>query len=67
MVQTGLLVDIFSPEDIAEQVIEALEDRRAFRSVRQNARETIVGRYDLRGICLPAQMRLLRSLTPRGS
>ena len=61
----GLLVDFFSPEQIADRAIDALEDRKAFASLRQNARQTIVDRYDLRSICLPAQLRLLNMLVPR--
>jgi glycosyltransferase involved in cell wall biosynthesis len=61
----GLLVDFFSPEDIAERVIEALEDSKSFGSLRVNARQTIVDRYDLRSICLPAHLRLLNMLVPR--
>jgi glycosyltransferase involved in cell wall biosynthesis len=61
----GLLVDFFSPEAVAERVIEALEDPRAFVSQRQNARQTILDRYDLRTVCLPAHLRLLNALVPR--
>lgn len=61
----GLLVDFFSPEQIADRVIDALEDRTAFASLRQNARQTVLDRYDLRSICLPAQLRLLNMLSPR--
>jgi glycosyltransferase involved in cell wall biosynthesis len=61
----GLLVDFFSPDDIADRVVEALEDRRAFTSVRQNARQTVLDCYDLRTLCLPAHLRLLNSLVPR--
>jgi glycosyltransferase involved in cell wall biosynthesis len=61
----GLLVDFFSPEEIADRVIDALEDRRAFNSLRQNARQTILDNYDLRSICLPAHLRLLNTLVPR--
>jgi glycosyltransferase involved in cell wall biosynthesis len=61
----GLLVDFFSPEQIADRVIDALEDRKAFASLRQNARQTIVDRFDLRSICLPAHLRLLNMLVPR--
>jgi hypothetical protein len=60
-----LLVDFFSPDDIADRVVEALEDRRAFTSVRQNARQTVLDCYDLRTLCLPAHLRLLNSLVPR--
>jgi hypothetical protein len=42
-----------------------LEDRRAFASLRQNARQTVLERYDLRSVCLPAHLRLLNALVPR--
>ena len=61
----GILVDFFSPQEIAERVVEALEDRRAFASLRQNARDTVLERYDLRTVCLPAHVRLLNMLVPR--
>jgi glycosyltransferase involved in cell wall biosynthesis len=61
----GLLVDFFSPEQVAYRVIDALEDGKAFASIRQNARETIIDRYDLRSICLPGLLRLLNMLVPR--
>lgn len=61
----GLLVDFFSAEQIADRVIDAMEERTAFNSLRQNARQTIVDRYDLRSVCLPAHLRLLNMLVPR--
>jgi glycosyltransferase involved in cell wall biosynthesis len=61
----GLLVDFFSKEEIADRVIEALEDRHSFASLRRNARQTIIDRYDLNSICLPAYLRLLNMLVPR--
>jgi len=61
----GLLVDFFSPEQIADRMIDALEDGKSFASLRKNARQTIVDRFDLRSICLPAHLRLLNMLVPR--
>jgi glycosyltransferase involved in cell wall biosynthesis len=61
----GLLVDFFSPEEIADRVIEALEDPRSFASLRQNARATVLDRYDLHSVCLPQHLRLLNMLVPR--
>ena len=58
----GLLVDFFSTNEIADRVIEALEDRHAHRSIRHNARQTILDEYDLRAICLPAQLHLVSAL-----
>lgn len=64
--QNGILVDFFSPQEIADQVVEALEDPRAHESIRRNARQTIVEKYDLRSVCLPAHLKLLNALVPRG-
>ena len=58
--ENGLLVDIFSSEEIARRVVEVLADRNAYVAIRQNARRTIVEHYDLRTICLPAQLRLVK-------
>lgn len=57
--ENGLLADFFSPTEIAERVIAALEEPEAFQGIRQRARQTIVESYDLRTICLPAQVQLL--------
>ncbi len=59
----GLLVDFFSPTEVAQRVIEALEDRRAHDSIRQNARQTILDQYDLHSVCLPAHLRLLATIS----
>ncbi|HWW04221.1 glycosyltransferase family 4 protein [Collimonas sp.] len=58
----GILVDFFSPDEIAQHVVEALEDVRKHEELRRNARRTIVHRYDLRTICLPAQLSLVEKL-----
>jgi glycosyltransferase involved in cell wall biosynthesis len=63
----GLLVDFFSPAEIAERVLEALEDPHAHDSMRANARRTVVRDFDLRTVCLPAHLRLIGSLTLPGS
>jgi glycosyltransferase involved in cell wall biosynthesis len=56
----GLLVDFFSAEAIAQKVDEALKDPRP--ALREAARRTAVERYDLKSICLPAQLRLIDGL-----
>jgi glycosyltransferase involved in cell wall biosynthesis len=61
----GLLVDFFSPEQIADRVVEALEDSKSFASLRRNARQTVVDQFDLRSICLPAHLRMLNMLVPQ--
>jgi glycosyltransferase involved in cell wall biosynthesis len=61
----GLLVDIFKPNEIAERVTDVLGNRNAFLGMRAKARKTIVEQYDLRSICLPAQLRLM-NMAARG-
>ena len=58
----GILVDFFSSGEISQRVVEALEDARAHAQIRHNARRTIVDRFDLRTICLPAQLGLIDKL-----
>ena len=43
----GLLVDFFNPEQIADRVIEALDNPDKMAAIRTRARETIVEGYDL--------------------
>ena len=60
--ENGILVDFFKPAEIAERVIEGLAEPDAFTAPRENARRTIVERYDLKRVCLPAQVRLLEEV-----
>jgi glycosyltransferase involved in cell wall biosynthesis len=58
--ENGLLVDFFSPTEIAERVVDVLQaGRNGYANIRQNARTTIIEKYDLQTICLPAQLDLL--------
>ncbi|MEA5621744.1 glycosyltransferase family 4 protein [Nostoc sp. UHCC 0251] len=43
----GLLVDFFSPQNIANRVEEALNHPQEMQAIRAKARETILKRYDL--------------------
>ena len=57
--ENGMLVDFFAPGEIAERVVAALAEQRAFTTIRKNARQTILDKYDLKTVCLPAQLKLL--------
>ena len=64
--ENGLLVDFFSPIEIAERVISALaEGRNSYAKIRQQARRTIIENYDLRTVCLPAQLLLIEKAMSR--
>ena len=60
--ENGFLVDFHSPAEIAECVVAVLEAGcDGYSNIRQNARRTIVENYDLKTICLPAQLKLLET------
>jgi glycosyltransferase involved in cell wall biosynthesis len=63
--QNGLLVDFFSTADIAARVDEALEKRAELQPLRDDARRSAVGRFDLRRVCLPRQLRLVKALSEK--
>ena len=43
----GLLVDFFSPQQVCDRVIEALDNPNRMADIRTKARETILDKYDL--------------------
>ena len=60
--ENGLLVDFFSPGEIAERVEEALRDAKALRPLRRRARETVVEAFDLKTRCLPQHLALVEGI-----
>jgi glycosyltransferase involved in cell wall biosynthesis len=59
--KNGLLVDFFDPMQVADRVIEALDNPERMAPLRRAARQTVLDRYDL-AKCLPAQMELIEAL-----
>src|SRR6516165_2374501 len=60
----GWLVDFFDVDGLAERIVAALagkEDTTSTR-LRAAARQTVIARYDLSTVCLPAYLDLLRSM-----
>jgi glycosyltransferase involved in cell wall biosynthesis len=64
--KNGFLFDFFDTDELAERICTALRNREAMMPMRHNARRTIVEQYDLKTICLPAHLALLRRLTGSG-
>jgi glycosyltransferase involved in cell wall biosynthesis len=58
----GRLVSFHNPAEITDAVVWALENQDATVKYRKAARETIVEKYDLRKVCLPAQVDLVSTL-----
>lgn len=57
--ENGLLTDFFDPAAIAARVEEALERSPKIARLREQARQTIVERFDLKRVCLPRHLELL--------
>lgn len=58
----GLLVDFFDANKIAAAVDDALARQEELAPMRQRARESVVAGYDLKRVCLPAQLEMMQAL-----
>ena len=63
--RNGLLVDFMDHESLADRVNLALRSPQRFGAIRTAAREVALKRFDLRTVCLPAQLRLFNRLASR--
>lgn len=61
--RNGLLVDFFSPGDVAAKVNEVLSHPDQMQGMRDAARRTIVDGYDLETRCWPQLLSLVEDLT----
>jgi glycosyltransferase involved in cell wall biosynthesis len=59
--ENGLLVDFFSTEEIAGKIDQALRLKDS-QLIRDRARATVIERYDLKRVCLPAQLGMVARL-----
>ena len=57
--KNGLLVDFFDVDALADTVADCLARPVHYAHLRTAARQTVVTRYDLNTVCLPAQMRFV--------
>ena len=55
----GLLIDFFSPDDLAESIVELLEKPDLATAMGQAARKTVLDRYSLPG-CVARQLSLMQ-------
>jgi glycosyltransferase involved in cell wall biosynthesis len=60
--ENGLLVDFFSPTEIADAVTAVLTHPDRMAAMRRAARQTAVERYDVRTVCLPKVVKLFEDL-----
>ena len=57
--ENGLLVDFFSPSQIAARVDEAISRASEIKALRERARQVVVENFDLKRVCLPQHLELL--------
>ncbi|MEY8842401.1 glycosyltransferase, partial [Cribrihabitans sp. XS_ASV171] len=62
--ETGLLVDFFDPEALANQVIGVLSDPESHAHLGVAARKSVVEKYDFLTRCLPEHIRQMNALVP---
>jgi hypothetical protein len=60
--ENAIMADFFDQREVAERVVQALQDHHAHDGLRTKAREHVVRHYDLAKVCLPAQLALLHRL-----
>ena len=60
--RNGLLTPFFDIPALAERVAQVCANPARFRPLREQARRTVVERYDLTRVCLPAHLELLDPL-----
>lgn len=63
--ENGLLVDFFSPAGIADAIDRVLDHPDRMHALRKRARQTIIERYDLHGLCLPRHLALVEAVAAR--
>lgn len=63
--RTGLLVDFFDVSGLAERVCEVLANPEQFQTIRMQARQSIIERFDLNKVCLPAYQQLLERVVSK--
>jgi glycosyltransferase involved in cell wall biosynthesis len=60
--RTGLLVDFFDLEEMANCIAGVLAEPAAYRPLGEAARQQVIRRFDLRSVCLPEQLALVDQL-----
>jgi glycosyltransferase involved in cell wall biosynthesis len=60
--ENGLLVDFFDTSQIAAAVDSALARQKELEPLRSRARDTVLSKFDLKRVCLPAQLSMIQAL-----
>ena len=63
--KTGLLVDYFQPEALADQIIAVVANPEKYAHIGPAARAHVVKKYDFATVCLPEHLRQINRLVPK--
>jgi glycosyltransferase involved in cell wall biosynthesis len=61
--ENGYLVPFPDADALARRIVEILEEPQAHERVRAAARDTVIRKYELNSVCLPAYLALLKRLS----
>lgn len=64
--ETGMLVDFFDPQALAEQVADVCANPQNYAHLGPAARQHVVSTYDFHSVCLPEHIRQINALVPHG-
>ena len=64
-IDNGYLIDFFDVEGLADRICSVLGNPAASAAMRAQARNHVVAQYDLKTVCLPSHLALIRQLTGR--
>jgi glycosyltransferase involved in cell wall biosynthesis len=59
--ENGILVPFFDTDRLANKVVGALAHPRRYLSMRKQARQTIIDRYDVERVCMPKMLSYIRT------
>lgn len=62
--ETGMLVDFFRPDQVAEQVVDVLANPAQYAHLGPAARRHVVETYDFLNVCLPQHLAEMNALLP---
>jgi len=60
--KNGLLVNFFDSDEIANKVNKVINKPNKYNKIRDKARETILNSYDLKTVCLPKHLDLIKKV-----
>ena len=60
--KNGILFDFHDSKALAKNINDVLDNNDDYNEIRRNARKTIISNYDLKKICLPKHLDLIKSL-----